>query len=241
MKILRRSQERGFADHGWLKSFHSFSFASYFDERFMGFSDLRVINQDTILGGTGFSTHSHRDMEIISYVLEGSLRHQDSLNNTTIIQPGEVQVMSAGSGVTHSEMNHSSSQVAHFLQIWIHPEAKSLAPSYGQRSFLKELQSNPFTLVVSPTARENSLKIHQDAEVFIGKLKANSTHLLPIEDGRSVWIQMIEGEIELDGEFIKAGDALSVSELSSLSQKRISAKADAHFILFSLRSITAVH
>ena len=201
----------------------------------MGFSDLRVINQDTILGGTGFSTHSHRDMEIISYVLEGSLRHQDSMNNTTIIQPGEVQVMSAGSGVTHSEMNHSSAQSAHFLQIWIHPQAKGLTPSYGQRSFLKELQNNPFTLVVSPTARENSLKIHQDAEVFLGKLKANSTHSLPIEDDRSVWIQMIEGEIELDGEVIKAGDALSMSEISSLSQKKISAKTDAHFILFSLR------
>jgi len=199
MTATRRSAERGYADHGWLKSFHSFSFADYYDPRHMGFGPLRVINEDRVAPGMGFGTHGHRDMEIISYVLDGELAHKDSLGNGSVIRPGDVQRMSAGTGVRHSEFNHSATQVTHFLQIWIEPGVHGIAPGYEEKRFEAADKRGRLRLVASPDAAEGSVTIHQDATILATRLDPDATITYERAAGRHVWIQMVRGEVEVDG------------------------------------------
>lgn len=229
--VLRRSQERGHAQHGWLNSYHTFSFANYYDPSHMGFRTLRVINEDRIAGGSGFGAHSHEEMEIISYVVSGGLEHQDSMGNTVVILPDEVQIMSAGTGVTHAEMNHLEDTESHFFQIWIFPDTKGIPPSYGQKSFKDSFSKQNLTLVVSKDKRDGSLGIHQDADVYIGRLASGEKVDFEIRSGRYLWIQMIAGRVEVNKIGIDAGDGLAVSLEKVIS---IFAKGDAEFILFDL-------
>lgn len=194
MICLRKSNDRGRADHGWLKSRHTFSFADYHDPDFMGFRTLRVINEDHIQGGKGFGTHPHRDMEIISYVASGALEHKDSMGNSTVILPGEVQRMSAGTGVRHSEFNPDPNHEVHLFQIWILPEKTGIPPSYGQKSFELELNNNDLVLVVSKDGRDGSLSMNQDADVYVSRLKPGRKFSLQIRSGRGIWAQMINGD-----------------------------------------------
>ena len=195
--VIRHSLERGHADHGWLNSYHTFSFANYYDPNHMGFSSLRVINEDRILGGTGFDAHPHNNMEIFSYVISGGLEHTDSMGNKAIILPDEVQIMSAGTGVTHAEMNHFKDQGTHFFQIWIIPEKNNIKPNYGQKSFKNEFLKQKFVLVVSKDKRNGSIGINQDADIYIGRLKAKDAVNFDIRTGRHAWLQMVKGNIEI--------------------------------------------
>src|SRR5512134_2362549 len=188
MLATRRSAERGYADHGWLKSFHSFSFADYYDPRHMGFGPLRVINEDRVAPGMGFGTHGHRDMEIISYVLDGELAHKDSLGNGSVIRPGDVQRMSAGTGVRHSEFNHSATQVTHFLQIWIEPNVQGIAPGYEERRFEDADKRGRLRLVASPDGADGSVTIHQDARVYAGLFDGGEHATLHVEPGRRAYV-----------------------------------------------------
>lgn len=231
MMKIRRSEERGHANHGWLLSKHTFSFASYYDPQHMHFGPLRVINEDRIAGGSGFDQHPHRDMEIISYVLKGALRHQDSMGNKTVIRPGEVQRMSAGTGILHSEYNDSEEEQAHFLQIWVIPNELSLKPGYGQKSFAKDLEEKKLVLVVSQDGREGSLAMHQDADIYISRLKAGETLEFVAKPERGYWLQMIKGEIGLLDEYIKAGDGAALTGESLLSLR---AKQDAEVMIFDM-------
>lgn len=228
---VRNSQDRGYADHGWLKSYHTFSFASYFDKNHMSFSSLRVINEDTIAGGMGFDTHPHRDMEIITYIVDGALEHKDTLGNSAVIYPGEVQTMAAGKGIAHSEFNHLKNKDTHLLQIWIHTQEAGLTPSYGQKSFAKEIAENPLTLVISPNGEGGSIKINQDARMYIGKLKAGESLQLPVINNRRFWLQLIEGQINLQAKTISAGDGVAIVEENKLA---LNALSPSHFILFDL-------
>lgn len=232
MLNIRKSEDRGLGDHGWLKSRFSFSFADYYDEKHMGFNTLRVINEDRISGGTGFDTHPHRDMEIITYVVSGALQHKDSMGNTAIILPDEVQIMSAGTGVRHSEYNHLKSEETHLLQIWILPQQKGVTPRYGQKSFKEEFLKKNFLLVVSKDGREGSISINQDADFYIGKLKASQEVNFEIASGRHIWIQMIQGELRVNSVRIETGDGLAVSEEQSL---KITSQKNSEFILFDLQ------
>jgi quercetin 2,3-dioxygenase len=204
---LRKSQERGYADHGWLKSFHSFSFANYFDPEHMGFGNLRVINEDRIAPGTGFGKHSHRDMEIISYVLAGELAHQDTLGNVEAIPPGDVQRMSAGTGVQHSEFNHAKDQTTHFLQIWIQPNVTGIAPGYEQKSFPDAEKRGRLRLVASPDGADGSVTLHADARVFAGLFDGAEAAALTLDPGRKGYVHVVRGEIEVNGTRLLAGDA----------------------------------
>ena len=208
MKELRRSGERGYADHGWLRSFHSFSFADYHDPRHMGFGALRVINEDRVQPGSGFGTHGHRDMEIISYVLEGALAHKDSMGNGSVIVPGDVQRMSAGSGVRHSEHNEDKSGVTHFLQIWIEPAQRGIPPSYEQKHFGAGDKRGRFRLIASPDGREGSVTIHQDASVYAALVDGEERLEYSLPKGRRVYVHVARGEAVVDGEKLSAGDAL---------------------------------
>lgn len=231
MLKIRKSLERGHADHGWLKSFHTFSFADYFDKNHMGFSDLRVINEDYIGAGTGFGKHPHKDMEIITYVISGALAHQDSMGNSSVILPGEVQTMSAGSGVFHSEFNHSKNSETHLLQIWILPKEKQITPTYGQKSFTKNFETEDFVLVVSGSGRDGSIAINQDAEIFVAKFAANKEMIFQTKSERKIWIQIISGEILVNGSKLESGDAASISEEKMI---QIKAEKDSEFLLFDL-------
>jgi redox-sensitive bicupin YhaK (pirin superfamily) len=213
---LRRAGERGHADHGWLDSFHSFSFADYYDPRHMGFGSLRVINEDRIQPGTGFGTHGHRDMEIISYVLEGALAHKDSMGNGSTIVPGDVQRMSAGTGVRHSEFNHESAGVTHFLQIWIEPSVRGIAPGYEQKHFEAAAKRGRLRLIASPDGREGSVTIHQDAFVYAALIDGaeRAVHSLPA--GRRVYVHVARGEISVNAERLAAGDALKASGVAQI-------------------------
>lgn len=216
MLQIRKSTERGHADHGWLKSHHTFSFAEYYDPAWRSFGALRVINEDWIEGGQGFGTHPHADMEIISYVMEGALEHKDSMGNSTIIRPGEVQRMSAGTGVEHSEFSHYPDRRTHLFQIWIRPAELHLEPSYEQKSFEAEFAQKPLVLVASRDGRDGSLTIHQDADVYISRLAAGQSFDFTLRPGRKLWIQTLRGGFEIGGHTVKAGDALYTSDAEAL-------------------------
>ena len=217
---LRLAGDRGFADHGWLKSYHSFSFADYLDARHMGYGPLRVINEDRVAPGTGFGTHGHRDMEIISYVLEGSLGHQDSMGDGSTIVPGDVQRMSAGSGVRHSEYNHDKAGTTHFLQIWIEPNVKGIAPSYEQRHFDAASKRGRLRLIASPDGGEGSVSIHQDARVYAALLDGAERAVHRLAPGRRAYVHVARGRLSLNGQTLGAGDALKLADAREIVLER---------------------
>ena len=231
MITLRRSQERGYADHGWLKSFHSFSFADYHDPAHMGFGPLRVINEDRVAPGTGFGTHGHRDMEIISYVLEGELAHRDSMGNGSVIRPGDVQRMSAGSGVRHSEFNHAQDRTTHFLQIWIEPNVTGIAPSYEEKRFSEADKQGRLRLVASPDGADGSVRIHQDARMYVSRLAPGQSLSAELAAGRLGYLHLVSGALTVNGERLAGGDAAKVHDETQL---QISAGADSELLLFDL-------
>jgi quercetin 2,3-dioxygenase len=216
MNEIRRSQERGFADHGWLKSFHTFSFADYYDPKHIEFGPLRVINEDRVEAGAGFGTHAHRDMEIISYVLSGELAHKDSMGNGSTIRPGDVQRMSAGTGVRHSEFNPSPSEGTHFLQIWIQPDQANIEPSYEEKRFGAAEKRGRLRLIVSPDRAQGSLLIHQDARIYAGLFSGSETADLHVPEGRRLYVHVARGAIEANGAALRAGDALQITRDSDL-------------------------
>ncbi len=233
MITLRKSQERGYADHGWLKSHHSFSFAGYHDEKHMGFGNLRVINEDRIAPGTGFGTHGHKDMEIISYVLEGNLAHKDSMGNVKGIPPGDVQRMSAGSGVQHSEFNHAEGQTTHFLQIWIEPNVKGIEPGYEQKTFEASEKRGKLRLVASNSGAHGSVTIHADANLYAGLLDGNESANLPLNPSRKTYVHLVNGKLQVNGHLLAAGDA---AMLSKENQLHLSHGVDAEVLVFDLAS-----
>ena len=221
MLTLRKSSERGYADHGWLKSFHSFSFANYFDPAHMGFGNLRVINEDRIDPGTGFGTHGHRDMEIISYVLSGNLAHQDSMGNVKGIPPGDVQRMSAGSGVRHSEFNHAEGEQTHFLQIWIEPNVMGIDPGYEQKTVPESVKRGQLALVAAPAADVQSapfaVQIHADARLFAGLFTGSETAQLALNPARKAYVFLVRGSLQVNGQLLSAGDAALLQSESALT------------------------
>jgi len=217
MLTLRRSQERGYADHGWLKSYHSFSFAGYFDPAHMGWGNLRVINEDTIAPGTGFGTHGHRDMEIISYVLEGNLAHKDSMGNVKGIPPGDVQRMSAGSGVMHSEFNHAQGQTTHFLQIWIEPNVRGIEPGYEQKTIPEADKRGALRLLASPDGAGDSVRIHADARVYAGRFDGDESASLAMDAARKSYVFVARGSVVLNGVPLSTGDAALLSDESGIA------------------------
>ncbi|WII72617.1 pirin family protein [Bdellovibrio sp. 22V] len=231
MLTIRRSNERGLAEHGWLKSRHTFSFAEYYDPQHMGFGPLRVINEDRIAGGSGFETHPHRDMEIISYVISGGLRHRDSMGNVAVIKPGEVQRMSAGTGVLHSEFNDEDNKETHFFQIWIMPNQRGVKPGYGQKSFEQELNSQKLVHVISKDGKDGSISIHQDADMYISRLKKSETLDFKLEAPRRLWLQLVKGSVEVNGEKLETGDAVAATDIGTA---KIVANDDSEMILFEL-------
>ncbi len=231
MLSIRRAHERGHANHGWLDSHHSFSFANYYDPKHMGFRGLRVINEDRVAPGRGFGTHPHRDMEIISYVLDGGLEHRDSIGNGSVIRPGEVQRMSAGTGVFHSEYNASKQAPVHFLQLWIVPERRGIAPSYEQRAFPEHERSGALRLVVDPDGRAGALRINADARLYSGLLAAGQRAEHRVEPGRHAWVQVARGRVELGGEVLEAGDGAATGEAGTLA---LSGVEDAEVLVFDL-------
>lgn len=231
MLTVRRSNERGLAEHGWLKSRHTFSFAEYYDPAHMGFGPLRVINEDRIAPSTGFDAHPHRDMEIISYVISGGLRHQDSMGNKAVIKPGEVQRMSAGTGVIHSEYNDEDSKETHFFQIWIQPDKRGVKPGYGQKSFEKELNSEKLVHVISPDGKDGSIGINQNADMFISRLKQGEELDFNLPSERRMWLQLVKGSVNVNGEDLKAGDAIAAEDIGTA---KIKASEESEMILFQL-------
>lgn len=207
MITLRKASERGYADHGWLKSFHSFSFANYYDAAHMGFGNLRVINEDRIAAGTGFGTHGHRDMEIISYVLDGELAHKDSIGNGAAIAPGEVQRMSAGRGIMHSEYNHAPDRTTHFLQIWIEPDQLGIAPGYEQKHFPDVEKRGRLRLVASQDGRDGSVRLHADAAMYVSLVDGQERAELGLDPARLAYVHVARGEVTVNGQPLSAGDA----------------------------------
>lgn len=228
MIYLRKAQDRGHANHGWLDSYHTFSFANYYDANFMGFSALRVINEDVIDGGQGFGTHPHKDMEILTYVLSGTVEHQDSMGNKEQIPAGEFQIMSAGTGVRHSEYNGSKEVPLHLYQIWIIPEKTGIEPRYAQRRF-DDVQGRQ--LVLSPDARDGSLKVYQDMTLSRWAFKAGEQGTAEVAEGRKIWIQVVKGDVTVNGEAATTSDAFAIWDESSLA---ITAGSDAEILLFDL-------
>jgi redox-sensitive bicupin YhaK (pirin superfamily) len=231
MLELRKSAERGYADHGWLKSYHSFSFADYYDRRHMGFGPLRVINEDRVAPGMGFGTHGHSDMEIISYVLEGELAHKDSMGNGSSIKPGDVQRMSAGTGVTHSEFNHAQDQTTHFLQIWIQPNVTGIAPSYEEKHFDAQAKRGQLRLVASPDGRDGSVTIHQNASLFVGLFDGAERASHALAAGRLGYVYVARGSVEVNGTALVAGDAVKLIDESTIE---IAGGNSAEILLFDL-------
>jgi redox-sensitive bicupin YhaK (pirin superfamily) len=217
MLEIRKSTDRGYADHGWLRSFHTFSFADYYDPENMGFGPLRVINEDRIQPGTGFGTHGHRDMEIISYVLEGALGHKDSMGTGSTIVPGDVQRMSAGKGVLHSEFNHAKDGVTHFLQIWIEPNVTGIPPSYEQKHFDADSKRGRLRLVASPDGRDGSVRIHQDAYIYAALLDKGDRLVHKLADGRRAYVHVARGKVTVNGQPLEAGDALKATQTSEIT------------------------
>jgi quercetin 2,3-dioxygenase len=231
MIAIRNAEERGHFDHGWLDTYHTFSFADYYDPRHMGFRTLRVINEDRVQPGRGFPTHAHQDMEILTYILEGALEHKDSMGTGSVIRPGDVQRMSAGTGVTHSEYNASKTEAVHLLQIWILPEHRGLPPSYEQQGFPEAERRGTLRLVASRDGRAGSVTIHQDAEVYAGVLAKGHAVQHLLRPGRHAWVQVARGAITLNGQPLDAGDGAQVSQEERLS---LSAGGDAEVLLFDL-------
>jgi redox-sensitive bicupin YhaK (pirin superfamily) len=228
---LRLANQRGYADHGWLKSFHSFSFADYYDPAHMGFGPLRVINEDRVAAGMGFGTHAHRDMEIISYVLEGALAHKDSMGNGSAIRPGDVQRMSAGSGVTHSEFNHSRDGVTHFLQIWIQPNVTGIKPSYEEKHFDAASKQGQLRLIASPDGRDGSVLIHQDAFLFATLLGAGDHVSHALASGRLGYVHVARGRLTVNGTALEAGDAMKLAGPVEIALEKA---RDAEVLVFDL-------
>jgi quercetin 2,3-dioxygenase len=228
---VRKSQERGYADHGWLKSFHSFSFAGYHDPQFMGWGNLRVINEDRVAPGMGFGKHGHRNMEIISYVLSGELAHEDSMGNVKGIPPGDVQRMSAGTGVTHSEFNYAKDQTTHFLQIWIEPNTLEIPPSYEQKTFPSEDKQGKLRLVASPDGADGSVKIHADAKLYAGLFNDEQAVELELDPATKAYVHLIRGTLEVNGHSLSAGDALLIENEAHLS---LGHGRDAEVLVFEL-------
>ncbi len=233
MLKIRKSNDRGYADHGWLKSFHSFSFAGYYDPQHMGWGNLRVINEDRIAPGTGFGTHGHRDMEIISYVLAGNLAHKDSMGNVKGIPPGDVQRMSAGSGVQHSEFNHAPDATTHFLQIWIEPKLTGIAPGYEQKSFSDAQKQGRLCLVASGDGSQGSVTIHADARLYAGLFDGDQSAELTLAAKRKGYVQLVRGEVSINGTRLFTGDAALLEDESSV---RLSHAKDAEVLVFDLRA-----
>ena len=238
MLTLRKSNERGFADHGWLKSFHSFSFADYHDPKHMGFGSLRVINEDRIAPGTGFGTHGHRDMEIVSYVLSGELAHKDSMGNggagaavAGVIRPGDVQRMSAGTGVRHSEFNHAPKDTTHFLQIWIEPNQRGIEPGYEQKHFDAGSKRGTLRLVASSDGRDGSVTIHADAAIYSGLFDAEQTLKRELDPAHKTYVHLVRGSLEVNGQHLQAGDALRIENEATLE---ITNGTDAEVLVFDL-------
>lgn len=228
---LRKSDDRGHARHGWLDSYHTFSFANYYDPKFSGFRDLLVINEDTVQPGQGFGKHPHQDMEIISYVLEGELAHKDSTGTSSILRPGDVQRMSAGRGIVHSEFNNSNEKPVHFLQIWISPSEDGIKPGYQEKQFSDDDKKNRLRLIVSPEGSDGSLKIHQDAKLYSSILEAGKEVRHEMEKGRHAWIQVIRGTIEVNGTLLEEGDGAAVSDEKTL---KLISQDISEFLLFDL-------
>ena len=239
MITLRKSSDRGQADHGWLKSFHSFSFADYHDPKHMGFGNLRVINEDRIAPGTGFGTHGHRDMEIVSYVLSGELAHKDSMGNgqagaavSGVIQPGDVQRMSAGRGVMHSEFNHAPNDTTHFLQIWIEPNVRGIEPGYEQKHFDAASKQGVLRLVASPDGRDGSVTIHADAALYSGLFDGAQALTRALDPARKTYVHLVRGSASVNGRLLQAGDAL---RLENESELRIDQGVAAELLMFDLQ------
>ena len=231
MITLRQSSDRGHANHGWLDSYHTFSFANYYDPNHMGFRALRVINEDWVQSGKGFGTHGHRDMEIITYVLDGVLEHKDSLGNGAVITPGEVQRMSAGTGIMHSEFNPSQTEAVHLLQIWILPDRQGLQPSYEQRAFGLEERQGKLRLIAARDGREGAVTIHQDVDLYSAVLQKGDRVSYQLQPNRYGWLQVAKGEVNLNGNALKAGDGVALSEAESL---KIGTDTSAEILLFDL-------
>jgi len=238
MITLRKSSDRGWADHGWLKSAHSFSFADYHDPRHMGFGNLRVINEDRIAPGSGFGTHGHRDMEIVSYVLDGELAHKDSMGTGSadgapsgVIRPGDVQRMSAGSGVRHSEFNHAKDRVTHFLQIWILPNVEGIAAEYEQKHFDDASKRGRLRLIASPDGRDGSLRLHADASISAGLFDGDESAELALDPARRAWVQVLRGKVAVNGQALSAGDAVGLQNEAAL---RIADGESAEVLVFDL-------
>ena len=212
MLRVRQSKERGYADHGWLKSFHSFSFAGYYDPQHMGWGNLRVINEDWVAPGKGFGTHGHRDMEIVTYVLSGLLAHKDSMGNIKTIPPGDVQRMSAGTGVQHSEFNHAPNDTTHLLQIWIEPNVRSVTPSYEQKTFATAEKQGVLRLVASPDGSQGSVTIHADAQLYAGLLEVGQSASLALAPGRKAYVHLVRGGLAVNGQALTTGDAALLSD-----------------------------
>jgi redox-sensitive bicupin YhaK (pirin superfamily) len=231
MQLLRQSSARGYADHGWLKSYHSFSFAGYHDPRFMEWGNLRVINEDQIAAGQGFGKHGHRNMEIISYVLSGELAHEDSIGNIKGIPPGDVQRMSAGTGVTHSEFNHAKDQTTHFLQIWIEPNTVEVEPSYEQKTIPLADKQGKLCLIASPNGQSHAVKIHADANLYVGLFEGAQTAELALDPKRKAYVHLIRGSLKINGIALTGGDALLIDHESNIS---ISEGKNAEVLVFDL-------
>ncbi|HEY9597618.1 MAG TPA: pirin family protein [Cyanophyceae cyanobacterium] len=228
---VRKAEERGHANHGWLDTYHTFSFANYYDPNHMGFRALRVINEDTVSPTAGFGTHGHRDMEIITYVLDGALEHKDSIGTGSVIKPGEVQRMSAGTGIMHSEFNHSKTEPVHLLQIWILPDTKGLPPSYEQREFKVTKNPGNLQLVAARDGREGAVTVHQDVELYAAVLEPNQKVSYSLKPDRHAWIQVARGAVNLNGLSLDKGDGAAISDETDVV---IEATADAEVLLFDL-------
>jgi quercetin 2,3-dioxygenase len=231
MITLRPSAARGHAEHGWLESRHTFSFAEYYDPKHMGFRALRVINEDRVAPGGGFPTHGHRDMEIVSYVLDGGLEHKDSIGTGSVIRPGDVQRMSAGSGVRHSEYNTSRAEPVHFLQIWIVPDERGTKPSYAQKAFTDEEKNGRLVPLLSPDGGDGSLSIGADARLYAGTFSGDQSAELPLAEGRHAWVQVVRGQVHVNGRAASAGDGVALSDEAAV---RIDQADAAEVLVFDL-------
>jgi quercetin 2,3-dioxygenase len=231
MITLRKSQDRGYADHGWLKSYHSFSFAGYHDAAQMGWGNLRVINEDRIAPGTGFGTHGHKDMEIISYVLSGSIGHKDNVGNSASIPPGDVQRMSAGKGILHSEFNHAPQEETHFFQIWIEPNVMGIEPGYEQKTVPTAEKQGVLKLVAAPEGEGASIRLHADARIYAGLFDGSQHATLALDPARKAYVHLVRGSLSVNGQVLQGGDAAKIQDESSLS---LNAAADAEVLVFDL-------